>query len=80
MLHGFEDVRPVLGGEVWDTGFQGTDETSHTVSWAAGACRGRAEKLPQGEPHDFGRLTLHLQSGALQASAEVVGQAHGELG
>jgi hypothetical protein len=80
MLHRFEDVRPVPAGEVRDAGFQGTDETSHKVSRPAEWCCTRAEELSQGEPHNLGRLSLHLPRGAFQASAEVIGQADGKLG
>jgi hypothetical protein len=79
MLHGFEDIRPVFTGEVRDAGFQGTDETPHTVGRTARVCGSRAEELPQGEPHDLGRPLLQLARNAFQTSAEVIGQAHGKL-
>lgn len=80
MLQGFQHVRPVLPGEVGDSGLQRADEASHAISRTAALSRRGAEELLQGEPDDLRGLALHPPGRALQGSAEVIGQAHGELG
>ena len=70
----------MLPGEVGDSGLQRADEMSHAISRTAAASRGGAEELLQGEPDDLRGLALHPPGRALQGSAEVIGQVHGQPG